>query len=234
MGRSGEQEQGSAVEGSAVEWMVEQLGHALQRIRRRVSDRMLGVLVVVVCVLAVLIWSGLRGMDVNADADPVTPPMFEQVDPTTTSSTVTMLVVHVAGAVRLPGLYRLAQGSRVADAIDSAGGVTGEIDIDRVNLAAPVSDGARIYIARLGVPSPEVEAPPGDATSQGEAAGPIDLNLASQQQLEALPGVGPSTASAILERRGQIGRFMRVEDLLEVRGIGDSKLAQLRSHVIVR
>lgn len=142
------------------------------------------------------------------------------------------VVVHVAGAVARPGLYRLAGAARVADALDAAGGPTAEADLDAVNLAAKVADADRVYLPRRGEAAPAPVSGGGGAA--GGAAGPLDLNTATAAQLEELPGVGPATAEAILSYRQEKGRFRSVEELLEVRGIGESKLAALRSKVRVR
>ena len=156
----------------------------------------------------------------------------------TSASTTTVLaervVVHVAGAVVHPGVHELPSGSRVVDAIEAAGGLTAEADESRINLAAPVSDGERVYVPRVGeIASPVVvgaSAAPGSGTS---SAGPVDLNQADAAALDALPGIGPATAAAIIEHRGRIGRFTSVDQLLDVRGIGEAKLDQLRPLVTV-
>lgn len=144
------------------------------------------------------------------------------------------IVVHVAGAVARPGVYRLAAEARLADAIDAAGGPLADADPDAVNLAAKLNDGERIYLPRRGesVP-PLLETGSGD-DGAGKRPALLDLNTATADQLEELPGVGPSTASAILEYRKERGRFRSVDELLEVRGIGPSKFAALRSKVTVR
>jgi competence protein ComEA len=143
-----------------------------------------------------------------------------------------VVIVHVAGAVVSPGLYRLGGAPRVADAVDAAGGVAPDADVDALNLAAPVADGERVYVPRQG----EGGADPGVAAGLGAAAvtGPLDLNSATAQQLDSLPGIGPSTADAILEYRREHGRFRSVDELLEVRGIGQAKLDDLRAKVRVR
>ncbi len=144
------------------------------------------------------------------------------------------VLVHVAGAVARPGLYRLGANPRVADALDAAGGPTGEADLDAVNLAAKVADAERVYLPRRG------EVPSGPAVVGGGArgadapAGPVDLNSATAEQLEQLPGVGPATAEAILSYRKEKGRFTSVDELLEVRGIGEAKLNAIRAKVRVR
>jgi competence protein ComEA len=149
---------------------------------------------------------------------------------TTSTTTPPAVVVHAAGAVRAPGVYRLAAGARVADVLDAAGGPAEGADLDRLNLAAPVVDGAQVYVPRVGEPLP---APVDGGGPAGTPTGPLDLNVATQEQLERLPGIGPATASAILAERERRGRFASVDDLLDVRGIGPAKLAALRDLVAV-
>lgn len=148
------------------------------------------------------------------------------------ASTLGQVYVHVAGAVLRPGLYRLTGDARVADALDAAGGPAPEADLDAVNLAAKVADGERTYLPRLGDDPPAPASASGG--SPGVSPGPIDLNTATAEQLDALPGVGPATAEAIVSYRSENGRFRSVEDLLEVRGIGEAKLAAIRPKVTVR
>jgi competence protein ComEA len=156
--------------------------------------------------------------------------------PTTAEVPATVLV-HVAGAVQAPGVHEVSSGARVIDAIEAAGGLAGDADGTRINLAAPVRDGERVYVPAIGedpppvaVGSPEVA---GEGPGTGSVSGPVDLNTADAAALDALPGVGPSTAAAILEHRAQIGRFTSVEQLLDVPGIGEAKLAALRDLVAV-
>ena len=140
--------------------------------------------------------------------------------------------VHVAGAVVRPGVYRVAEGGRVADVLDAAGGPLAEADVDQVNLAARVADGERVYVPRRGeVPPAVVTGGPG--TGPAGPAPPVDLNVATAAQLDALPGIGPATAAAIVEYRTRHGRFVTVDELVEVRGIGEAKLAALRPRVRV-
>jgi competence protein ComEA len=145
--------------------------------------------------------------------------------PTTAAAS---LVVHAAGAVVRPGLYRLPPGARVDDLVAAAGGVASDADVDRINLAALLVDGERVYVPRLGEAVPVAG---GDAAS---SSGPIDLNTANESQLDTLPGIGPATAKAIVDERARRGgRFTSVDDLLNVRGIGPAKLEQLRPLVTV-
>lgn len=153
-----------------------------------------------------------------------------------TSSTTAVLVVHVAGAVLLPGVHELPAGSRVVDAIDAAGGLAAEADGARLNLAAALTDGERVYVLRVGedapppIPASSTAGAPG---STGSTSGPIDLNTADEAALDNLPGVGPATAAAIVAHRTQIGRFTSVDQLLDVRGIGPAKLEAIRDLVRV-
>ena len=148
-------------------------------------------------------------------------------------------MVHAAGAVANPGLYRLDAGSRVGDLLTAAGGVAADGDLDRVNLAAVLIDGARVYVPRHGeedIPVlAEGESPSGssDGSTIASDSGPVDLNRATLEQLETLPGVGPSIASAIVDHRERHGPFATVDELVDVRGIGPARLDQLRTLVRV-
>jgi len=149
--------------------------------------------------------------------------------PASTATTAGEVVVHVAGAVARPGVVRLDGGGRVNDAIAAAGGPAADADLNQVNLAAKVGDGDRIYVPRRGElppPAPSAGATVG-APASGRAA-PVDLNSATLEQLDALPGVGPATAKAIVDYRTKQGRFRVVDDLLSVPGIGPAKLATLK------
>lgn len=183
--------------------------------------------VLLALVLAVVI---VRRPPGNGDTGAVEVPVpITATTPTTTRG----LIVHVGGAVRSPGVYRLAVGSRVVDALEAAGGPADDIDLDRINLASPIDDGQRVWMARRGEVAPSSDsASEAGSTNQGPST--VDLNTATIDQLDALPGIGPATARAIIERRRQVGRFRSVEDLLTVKGIGSAKLDALRDSVVVR
>lgn len=138
------------------------------------------------------------------------------------------VLVHVAGAVVEPGVYDLASGARVRDAVVAAGGPTADADWNALNLAAVVSDASRVYVPVVGedVP-PEVLGASGAAVANG----PVDVNRATAEELDQLPGVGPATATAIVTERDRNGPFVDVDDLDRVPGIGPAKLDALRDLV---
>ncbi len=142
------------------------------------------------------------------------------------------LVVAVAGKVRRPGLVRVPPGSRVADVVEAAGGVLPGVDLAGVNLARKVSDGEQVAV---GVPpAPDArsaQAAGPEPGTGGPGVAPLDLNMATVEQLDALPGVGPVTAQRIVDWRTRNGRFATVEQLREVEGIGERRLGQLRELV---
>ena len=145
------------------------------------------------------------------------------------------IVVHVAGAVAVPGVYHLPAAARVVDALTAAGGASPLARTDAVNLAAPVHDGDRVYVPTLDE-APSVPAGVSGTAAPGGAAavvpsGPVDLNTATVDELDGLPGVGPATAAAIVAYRDANGPFASVEGLADVRGIGPAKLEAIRSLV---
>jgi competence protein ComEA len=138
-----------------------------------------------------------------------------------------LLVVDVVGAVRRPGLVRLREGSRVADAIAHAGGLARGAERGGVNFAAPVSDGQQVLVPQRGAVA--VGAGAGSATP---SSGPVSLSSATAAQLDALPGVGPVTAEKIVAYRQQHGAFRSVDELDAISGIGPSRIADLRGLVV--
>jgi competence protein ComEA len=140
-----------------------------------------------------------------------------------------LLVIDVAGAVRRAGLYRLRSGSRIDDAIAAAGGPTSKAQLDSVNLAAPVADGEQIVVPGSGAAGVAAASPPAAGSSP---SAPLDLNSATLEQLEGLPGIGPVTAQKILDYRQAHGAFHSVAELEGVPGIGPAHMAQLKGLVI--
>jgi competence protein ComEA len=139
------------------------------------------------------------------------------------------VVVDVVGAVRRPGLYRLAQSSRIADALTRAGGATAKADLAQVNLAAPLADGEQVVVPRRGAAG---AAPAAGSASAGNPAAPVQLSTATLEQLDSLPGVGPVTAQKILDYREKHGAFQSVDELDAVPGIGPKRLEQLHDLVV--
>ncbi len=170
------------------------------------------------------------GREAVAPADQTLPRAAPDTSATPASSG--QVAVHVAGRVRRPGLVRLPAGSRVHDAIRAAGGVTAGADLNAVNLARKLTDGEQIR-----VPAPGDPAPPPDATTTpgslgGTPSAPLDLNTATPEQLDTLPGVGEVTANRIVTYRSA-HPFTTVDELLEVPGIGQRRFEQLKDLVTV-
>jgi competence protein ComEA len=181
-------------------------------------------LAIAVLLVAALVVAG-RWVSSGAPPEPRAPALaLERAAPARRPA----LVVHVVGAVRRPGLYRLADGSRVADALERAGGATGGAELALVNLAAPVADGTQVI-----VPSrrPVEGTPAQSAAAAAASGGPVRLNMATLEQLDALPGVGPATAQRIIDYRQEHGAFRSVDELDAVPGIGPARLEQLRELV---
>jgi competence protein ComEA len=153
------------------------------------------------------------------------PPAMHRVVAATPSAgpSAALLVVHVAGMVASPGVYELAAGSRVKDAVAAAGGAVAGADQDAINLAEPLQDGEKVYVPKVG------EAPGAGAATPG---GKVNLNLATEQQLEGLPGVGPVLAQRIIDYRLK-KRFTSVKQLLDVEGFGQKKYDSVKDLVMV-
>jgi competence protein ComEA len=154
--------------------------------------------------------------------------------------------VYVSGEVVKPGVYVLLATARVIDALQAAGGATNQADLVVVNLAAPLVDAAQVFFPRIsstpraklprphaGINLPIAGGSGGAGGGATSAAGIVDINSATLSDLDALPGVGPSTAQAIIDYRVANGPYASVDDLLNVRGIGPSKLAAMRARVRV-
>ena len=139
-----------------------------------------------------------------------------------------VLVVHVVGEVQRPGLYRLRDGARIADAVRRAGGARHDADLAALNLAAPLVDGVQVF-----VPSRAATEPGAPSSSGGDAAGAavVSLSSATVEELDELPGVGPITAQKIVDYRAEHGPFASVDDLDAVPGIGPTRIEQLRDLV---
>jgi competence protein ComEA len=184
-------------------------------------------LLAVGAVLAVLLLGGqllTRGRAASAPA----PAARSAPPPVAAPAAKPVVVVDVAGAVRRPGLYRLDEGARVADAVARAGGTTRKAELDGVNLAAKVADGEQVVVPQRGAGVSAAAAGGGAATVP---TGPVHLNSATAEQLDTLPGVGPVTAQKIVAYRQEHGGFRSVDELDAISGIGPAKIEQLRGLV---
>jgi competence protein ComEA len=139
------------------------------------------------------------------------------------------ILVDVVGAVTRPGLYHLAVGARVADAVARAGGLTRHAERTAVNLAAPLADGEQLLVAARGA---AVAGAAGAGGPAGSTAAPVSLSMATAEQLDSLPGVGPVTAQKIIAFREQNGPFTSVEALDAIPGIGPARIADLKGLVV--
>ncbi len=171
--------------------------------------------------------------EVNSAGTPIAP-----AEPTSTDGDVAVggveVVVHVAGAVHEPGVVRGFSTWRVNEAVTAAGGPTATADLDRINLAALIADGQRIYVPHVDVDIPQLVEPDTATLPGGDEVGElINLNTAESSRLEELPGVGPATAAAIISHREEHGAFGSVEALVAVSGIGPATLDSLRDHVTI-
>jgi competence protein ComEA len=146
------------------------------------------------------------------------------------ASPAVTLIVDVAGAVKEPGVYEFAEGDRVIDAIERAGGSLPKAELSLLNLAAPLADGAQILVPKAGPPA--MSGVPG-GTTPGSSGGLINVNTASATELETLSGIGEVLAATIIEYRTQNGPFASVEDLMDVSGIGPATLDEIRDQVTV-
>ena len=178
-------------------------------------------------VIVALVVAGAPRLLHRPSAAPVAPPLRPAAPARSASARADALVVDVAGAVRRPGLYRLARGTRIADAIALAGGLTRRADRVAVNLAAPVADGEEIVVPARGAGTAGASSGAGPSPTA-----PLDLNTATLEQLDALPGIGPTTAQKILDYRQAHGPFHAVADLDAVPGIGQGRIEQLKGLVI--
>ena len=138
--------------------------------------------------------------------------------------------VYVSGAVQHPDVYTLLQDSIVKDAIEAAGGPTKEADLERINLALPVSDGQQVHVPRQGEDNPPVQPPSGHSTTGVR----VNINSADSAALESLPGIGTSLAQSIIDHRHAQGHFDRIEDVKEVSGIGEATFAGIQDLITTR
>lgn len=164
--------------------------------------------------------------------EPSSPPLVITLQPRPTAEPATptpaTINVYVSGAVKKPDVYTLPLNSIVKDAITAAGGATGDADLDRINLAADLADQMQVYVPHKGEAAPP---PPGSAP--GAATEKININTASVEELDKLPGIGPAIAKAIIDYRSKNGLFKKIEDINAVKGIGDALFEKIKDQITV-
>jgi competence protein ComEA len=183
---------------------------------------------------AAVVALGLRYL--RSSMAPPAPPPAARVE--RSPAAVAGPIVHVAGAVRRPGVYRLQPGARIDDALREAGGATARADLSAVNLAAKAEDGRQVLVPERPRPAGGAGAGGAATATDPAAAGalpgqPLNLNTATLEQLDTLDGIGPTLAQAILDYRDENGGFGSVDELAQVPGIGEKRMASLREQVQV-
>lgn len=196
--------------------------------------------VVLVCAAALGIWlqESNPGVVVERSSASATSDFDGSAGETAQSASkvTSEVVVHVDGAVASPGVFSLAEGSRVNDAVLAAGGLDESADTSTVNLAAPLSDGAKVHIPtteELASTTTGAAEPGGQSGSGTASNGLVNINTATSAELQTLSGVGEATAQAIIEDRESNGPFTSPEDLMRVSGIGEKKFAKVKEHICV-
>jgi competence protein ComEA len=204
-----------------------------ESIRDRLSALSRGELIGVVAVAAVTVLGAglwyLRSLPAPVEVRDGGAPVARNASAGSPSATPVPILVDVAGWVRHPGVYELASGQRVVDAIRAAGGARPGALLESLNLAAPLADGIQILVPKQGVAPAAVPGSAGAST----AGALVNVNTATAAELEALPGIGEVIAQAIVDYRTQNGPFGTVDELLDVSGIGDATLANIRDLVTV-
>lgn len=234
--------------GRVAGWLEDRLPPSLQgRVRLGIGHLAL-LTTVAAAAMALLAWSVVRSSDpgdlapARAELDRHQEPLVQLATPASgpgpagtlpeqsPADAVGQVVVDVAGKVRRPGIVQLPAGSRVVDALEAAGGPRRGVDLTGLNLARVLTDGEQVVVGLPGPAGPAAVAAPGSAPAGGTL---VNLNTATQAELETLPGVGPVTAGSILEWRAEHGAFSSVDELLEISGIGDATLAEIAPHVTI-
>lgn len=148
------------------------------------------------------------------------------------NSDATAIVVYICGAVKESKVITLEENSRICDAIDAVGGLTDEADLTNINLAYILEDGEKIYIPKKGEEIQDISA--SSYTSSATSNNKININKATQTELETIPGIGPSTALKIINYREENGKFSKIEDIKNVSGIGDAKYEQMKDYISIK
>lgn len=199
---------------------------------------LISILVVIILVIVYYIWQTTQNSDTEF-LETSQEIEIEKKEEIIVETKPVEIIVHIAGAVENDGIQKLPENSRVADAIDAAGGLTSDANTKNVNLAQKLVDGQKIYIPNMAEDEEDIEIF-NNQTSAIETvemfsnnSGLVNINTASQTELETLPGIGPSTANKIISYRNANGKFKSIEDIQNVSGIGDNKYAQIEDKITV-
>ena len=151
------------------------------------------------------------------------------------------IILHIIGAVKNPGIVKIKEGSRIVDVIEAAGGITEDADVSKINLAYIVEDGQKIFIPSITDEITEeteyVTSESGDNIIVDDNKGEnvmVNINKATQTELETLPGIGPAMALRIIEHREENGNFENIEEIKNVKGIGDSKFENIKNNICIK
>ena len=199
----------------------------------------IGALVLIVMLIVIIVYIGMQTKEyTNYEQLEISSETENEVQEETPTVTTT-IKVHIAGSVVTEGIVELEEGARIADAIQSAGGTTADANMQNINLAYKLQDGQKIYIPNVNEDETAIienggiventEVSGGTANSSGK----ININTATQTELELITGIGPSTATKIIEYRTENGKFQTIEDIKNVPGIGDSKYESMKEQITV-
>lgn len=192
------------------------------------KERSLLLLVLVGLLFAgsVFLYGGKRGLQAASSGEGASGGQVAAASADVNAESKAKIKVHVKGEVNLPGVYQLPEDSRVIDAIEAAGGSKGDGDVQKLNLASVVEDGAEVVVPMTGEGQSEAQSVQDD--------GHVDLNNATVAELDALPGIGKARAQAIVEYRTSHGHFLQIEDVKQVPGIGSKLYEQIKNQIVVR
>ena len=208
-----------------------------ERLRSLERGELIGFLLVAAVLVGGAVFWYLRSLPATVRVDAAIAPVGSAASPSTSPSpSPGVVVVYVSGWVERPGVYEFKEGDRIVDAIERAGGPKKGADLNALNLAGFLTDAQQVLVMKKGEAAPPTASSGSTGEtgpSAGSPAGPINLNTATLDQLETLPGIGPALGQRIIDHREQHGPFQSVEDLLDVSGIGDKRLADLRDQVTV-
>ena len=188
---------------------------------------LVAILIAIILIVGYYIWSITQNSEYEIIEEDTSQEKLENIS----NSLSTEIIVHIAGAVENEGIQKLPENSRVADAIEAAGGLTSDANTKNINLAQKILDGQKIYIPTITEETSEEIIQNSEETTNIFETGLVNINLATQTELETLPGIGPSTASKIISYRNENGKFNQIEDIQNVSGIGESKYNQIKDRI---